>query len=271
MRGTLGLTAAAIVAAALLAACGSMATPSPSAIGAVTAPTSVQTASATPATPEVTPSPSPEVAPTPTPDMTKWYNQLPANPYAHTRVNAIPLPKNWFGYPTEGTLVMSPFPYEPSYAVTIYAATIIAVVPDIAHRLVWVELATAKPGTKVARTNCKLTSVNDFPDVTLCSYAGPTLWLRMDDRTWVYNSSGSKRFGQGLIYLAKYLKVGDVIKSDFELGPVPGSTLTPADIAMNTQSWANLRRRVGLSIARTDKPNAEFSFQAGNLSIYPAQ
>ena len=217
---------------------------------------------------EATPSPTFEVTPEPTPDMSKWWNQIPENPYKDKSVNEIPLSKDNFGYSREGYLKMVFVPFKPYYAVEVIGATIIAVEPDIKNNVAWVELATAKPGTKITRDKCQTAYVTSFNSINFCMYSGPTLWLIVSDKTFVYNGNASERYGNGLEVAAKYLKVGDVIKSDFELGVPPNSLLTQADINRNINSWNNLKNSVGKSIARTTKPNLNFAFNPGDIFVY---
>ncbi|MCL5970119.1 MAG: hypothetical protein M1450_01285, partial [Patescibacteria group bacterium] len=218
-------------------------------------------------TPEVSPSPTPEPSPSPTADNRPWHQQIPENSYKDVDINEIPLAKDSRGFPRTGFLKMTPVPFKPYYAVEVHGGTIVAVEPDVKNNLVWVELATANPGTKITRDNCKIAYVTTVTSVNFCMYSNPTLWLIVSDKTFVYNWRASERYGQGLEVAAKYLKVGDIIKSDFLLGAPPNSSLTQAYINRNVKSWNNLKNSVGKSIPRTTRPNMNFALHAGDIFV----
>jgi hypothetical protein len=214
----------------------------------------------------VIPSQTPETSPSPTPDMSKWYNQIPENPYKGKSVNDIPLAKDSFGNTNGGILIMNAFPYKPYYAIDVVGPTIVKVIPEIKQNYIWVEVATEKPGTKITKEGCKIVSVNSSPDINFCNIDGPVLWLKITQNTFTYNYSGSKTLGAGLQNLAKTLKVGDSIKGNFGLGlAYAGQASTKADIAMNIRSWNNLNNLVGSVTPRTDAPNMQLAFQLGDL------
>lgn len=212
----------------------------------------------------VIPSATPEVTPSPTPDMSKWWNQIPPNPYKN--VNEVPLAKDSNGFATTGDLEMQAlqdtYPY---YDLVGANLTILSATPDIKHDQI---LVTATTGTDVITQEgaCSIW-VSNGHDVNQCSYTGGTYILTLKQGTQVLDRM--TYLGSDLTNIAKYLKVGTVIEAAIVVSPVPGvlqyTNLTTDDIAVNLSTWDKYRNELG---AKSERTSTDFVWFPWRMIVY---
>ena len=200
--------------------------------------------------------------------MTKWYNQIPENPYKN--LNEVPLSKDNFGNTTYGNLQMESDKDSPYFFIAASDLTLLSATPDIQNSEIIVEATTGTD--KVTK---KGTSLGTF--TTLYDLTGGSLKLIVEPGIYVYN--GNTYVGNSLSDVAKLLVPGSMITvgipvNETPLGKVTG--ITKKKWTSNLINWRNYFSKQGSEITPTSSdlptyyPDKIIIYQPNQVTPSPA-